>query len=190
MCAGRLELLGWVAYARGLGFTLARHVRLARHPVLTRFTNTNNSMTQPVEEARKASDDQAKQVVPATIPSRGWALVLILASLWIASLQLRRQPAVSELPPDHPVGYSVDINRASEMDLLNLPEVGPSLVQKIVRHRAEHGDFQRPEDLLAVSGVGPQTLKQLAPYLHFPASAPSVANDPVATFQTPGSGSQ
>jgi competence ComEA-like helix-hairpin-helix protein len=63
--------------------------------------------------------------------------------------------------------YQLDINRAGEADLLNLPEVGPTLARNIVRHREQFGPLQSADDLESVPGVGPQTLKQLLPFIVF-----------------------
>jgi DNA uptake protein ComE-like DNA-binding protein len=37
-----------------------------------------------------------------------------------------------------------------------------------VGHRAAHGPFRGPEDLLAARGIGPRTLERLSPYLRWP----------------------
>jgi len=134
-------------------------------------------MMQQVDEARRLDDAEAKAAVQVAIPSRGWGLVLVLAAVWIVGLQLRRQSADQSQQSDQTVGYAVDINRATALDLLNLPEVGPSLVRNIVRYREEHGDFKRPEDLLEVPGLGAKTLKQLAPFLQFPTPIPSSTDE-------------
>lgn len=64
--------------------------------------------------------------------------------------------------------YRVDINEATLAELLNLPEVGPSTAAKILAHRQRGGKFHRLSDLETVPGIGPQTLKQIEPYLLFP----------------------
>ncbi len=139
-------------------------------------------MQPKLDEARRPEKEtEPKVAASAVIPSRGWGVVLILATIWIGSFQLRRQRADLVAPSDQAVGYAVDINRATESDLLNLPEVGPSLVRSIVQYRDEHGNFTRPDDLLKVPGVGVQTLKQLKPYLQFPAPPPSTPDGPYAT---------
>ncbi len=91
--------------------------------------------------------------------------MLVVVALWIGIRQIR-QSTVPQQPLSE-AAYLVDINRANERDLLNLPEVGPALARKILSHREQHGAFQSIEDLGEVSGVGPQTLKLLAPYLNF-----------------------
>ena len=48
----------------------------------------------------------------------------------------------------------VDVNRATAPELEALPGVGPSLAQRILDYRKEHGPFQRIEDLMNVQGIG------------------------------------
>ncbi len=59
----------------------------------------------------------------------------------------------------------VDVNTAGAAELERLPEIGPALAQRIVAHRARHGRFGRPEELLQVSGIGPHTMAALAGYV-------------------------
>lgn len=60
-------------------------------------------------------------------------------------------------------GRKVNINTATAEDLGTLPRVGPVLAQRIVEYRAAHGRFSAPEDLDAVSGIGPKMLESLLP---------------------------
>lgn len=57
----------------------------------------------------------------------------------------------------------VNINTASVQELGALPRVGPVLAQRIVDYRSAHGRFAAPEDLDAVSGIGPKMLEALLP---------------------------
>jgi len=59
-------------------------------------------------------------------------------------------------------GARVSLNTATERELdLLLPGVGPVTAAKIVAGRP----FERVEDLLDVSGIGPVTLEKLRPYV-------------------------
>ena len=57
----------------------------------------------------------------------------------------------------------IDLNRATQAELELLPGIGPSLAQRILDYRAEHGAFKRIEDLDEVKGIGPKTLEKLRP---------------------------
>lgn len=48
----------------------------------------------------------------------------------------------------------IDINRASAVELQNLPGIGPKLSQAIVDYREANGSFKSAEDLKNVRGIG------------------------------------
>lgn len=57
----------------------------------------------------------------------------------------------------------VDINSATEEELVRLPGVGPVRAAAIVCVREERGGFGSVDDLLEVRGIGPVTLEKLRP---------------------------
>jgi competence protein ComEA len=59
----------------------------------------------------------------------------------------------------------IDINRAEPWLLEALPGIGEVLAQRIVDYRSENGLFQRIEDLLKVSGIGPATFEEIKDYI-------------------------
>jgi comEA protein len=63
------------------------------------------------------------------------------------------------------LGLPIDLNRATAQDLDAIPGIGPALAQKIVDYRKARGPFKQIEDLMEVSGIGPQNLPKLKPYL-------------------------
>lgn len=60
-----------------------------------------------------------------------------------------------------PASTLVNLNTASAEQLATLPGIGATRAQAILAYRQQHGPFQRVEDLLAVSGIGPATLERL-----------------------------
>jgi competence protein ComEA len=58
-------------------------------------------------------------------------------------------------------GGSVDVNRASQEELIALKGVGPALARNIVEHRQKNGPFRSVEDLLQVKGIGAKKLEGL-----------------------------
>ena len=53
----------------------------------------------------------------------------------------------------------ININKASVEELMQLKFVGPEFAERIVQYRAEHGPFERAEDILNVRGIGPKALE-------------------------------
>jgi competence ComEA-like helix-hairpin-helix protein len=85
------------------------------------------------------------------------------------------------------LGLPIDLNRASAADLDAIPGLGPALAQRIVDYRQAHGPFTQIEDLMAVSGIGPQNLPKLKPYLGLgspEAMVPPDGKAPMATGES------
>ncbi|MFA5775303.1 MAG: helix-hairpin-helix domain-containing protein [Ilumatobacteraceae bacterium] len=59
------------------------------------------------------------------------------------------------------VPQPIDINLATEQQLIDLPGVGPATARAIVAYRLLHGPFASVDDLLNVRGIGPAKLEQL-----------------------------
>lgn len=57
----------------------------------------------------------------------------------------------------------IDINRASLVELTQLPGIGPRLAERIIAYREKHGRFRRASDLQKVSGIGPRKLEAITP---------------------------
>lgn len=71
-------------------------------------------------------------------------------------------------------GETLDPNEASAVELQRLPGVGPVTAEAIVARRRE-ARFRWTGDLLSVRGVGPATLRKLAPRLDLPDARPGGA---------------
>ena len=59
----------------------------------------------------------------------------------------------------------LNLNTASEDQLMMLPTVGPSKADRIVAWRKKNGSFKRTADLRHVKGFGYKTFKKLEPFL-------------------------
>lgn len=56
---------------------------------------------------------------------------------------------------------TVNINSATETELVTLPSIGPSKARAIVEYRQQQGGFKSIDDLQQVKGIGPATLEKL-----------------------------
>lgn len=62
-------------------------------------------------------------------------------------------------------GQTLNINTATETELMSLPGVGPSLARRIVEYRQANGPFQTADDLQNVSGIGPSKFDKMADFI-------------------------
>lgn len=110
-------------------------------------------------------------VTPATptTPARSrsaQAILVALAALLLVTLAYRAYgPRVGARPTELLAATLVDLNRGDRVELQQVPGIGPSLAEKIVGHRDQHGPFRSLEELQRVPGVGGKTLDKLRPWL-------------------------
>jgi len=50
----------------------------------------------------------------------------------------------------------ININTACVEELVQLKWIGPKYAQRIVEYREKNGPFEKPEDIMLVSGIGPR----------------------------------
>jgi len=60
-----------------------------------------------------------------------------------------------------PVDFRIDINTATESQLLDLPGIGEITARRIIDYRSEHGNFTSVENLLLVEGIGEKKLQEI-----------------------------
>ncbi|MBI4511791.1 MAG: helix-hairpin-helix domain-containing protein [Deltaproteobacteria bacterium] len=70
---------------------------------------------------------------------------------------------------------TVNLNAATEDELMLLPGVGPSKAAAILTWRKKYGSFKKIEDLSKVKGFGRKTLLKLKP--HLAVSGPTTYQD-------------
>lgn len=59
----------------------------------------------------------------------------------------------------------ININKASEIELQEIPGVGPSMAKKIITYREENGKFKNIEDIKNVSGIGEKKFENIKEYI-------------------------
>jgi competence protein ComEA len=68
-------------------------------------------------------------------------------------------------PAKKEITGKLNLNTATEEQLMMLPTVGPSKAERIVAWRKRNGGFKRTADLRRVKGFGYRTFKRLEPFL-------------------------
>ncbi|CAM4134915.1 competence protein ComE [Bacillus manliponensis] len=62
----------------------------------------------------------------------------------------------------------IHINLAEKEELERIPGIGPQKAENIMRHREEHGLFQKLDDLLEVDGIGEKSLEKIKDHIIIP----------------------
>ena len=55
----------------------------------------------------------------------------------------------------------VNVNKATAEELQSIRGIGPSLAERVIQYRAEHGRFEKVEDLTQVRGIGEAKLQKI-----------------------------
>jgi competence protein ComEA len=79
--------------------------------------------------------------------------------------EVREQPGSGTGSDSTAIGTAVDLNRANQAQLEELPGIGPVTAQAILTWRQQHRRFSRVEELQEVDGIGPKTYAQIAPHV-------------------------
>jgi len=148
---------GWTPRERKAAGTLAAAWIAG---VVAGWTGLDRSLAAASADAlhppRPSVAELAARVGPGD-PRPGW---------YAAALALRAEEMLAASAP-----RKIDPNTAGRAEWDRLPGIGPATAMTILDHRRLHGPFGGPEDLLAVRGIGPRTLEELAPFLEWPSPA-------------------
>lgn len=122
----------------------------------------NVSFTDPIQAARSAVSTLSEQGVNVIIvlSHLGWNNDLALAQS-VTGIDVLVGGHSHTLPPEYPTVVEkklLNVNTAGREELEGLPGIGPAIAQRIIEWRETKGPFQRVEDLLQVSGIGPARL--------------------------------
>ncbi len=55
----------------------------------------------------------------------------------------------------------IDINKATEEELLKIPTIGPKIAKMIIEYRKTNGKFKSIDELRQVKGIGPKRLEAI-----------------------------
>ncbi len=62
-------------------------------------------------------------------------------------------------------GVGLDLNRATQEDLVLLPGIGQKRARQIVEFREANGPYSEPADLVRIKGIGEKTVERIRPWL-------------------------
>jgi competence protein ComEA len=65
-----------------------------------------------------------------------------------------------------PAEKSINLNKATKNELMNLPGIGEKTAENIIELRAKLNKFRKLEDLLRVKGIGQKKLDNIKKYLY------------------------
>ena len=74
-----------------------------------------------------------------------------------------RVPRHTELAEEPQPDFPININTATEEELVALPNIGPARAQSIIQFRIENGPFRTVDDLQKIRGIGPRIVEMLTP---------------------------
>lgn len=115
---------------------------------------TNNAEARAVNLAQRVSDGE--QVF---VPEKGERAQQASSS---SGLHDAANSAASTPGAAPAAGGKVNINTATEQELVALPGVGDATASKIVASRESAGPFASPEDIMRVSGIGAKKYEAIA----------------------------
>ena len=99
--------------------------------------------------------------------TRAERLVVLFLSLFILTgvtinYLLKKQPVLQRFyncANLERADVNLDLNKASQEDLMRLPGIGEAIALEIVQYRESRGGFKAIEELEKVKGIGPQKLE-------------------------------
>jgi len=84
-------------------------------------------------------------------------VILAMAAVSTVSVSAADKPAAGD--------KLVNINTADAGQLVNLPQIGPKMAQRILDFRKSNGNFKRVQDLMKVKGIGEKVFAKLQPLI-------------------------
>lgn len=86
------------------------------------------------------------------------------AALALGLMLVQAPPAsAAEAPAQAAPVKKLDLNSATEAQLIDLPKIGPATAKAILEYRKQVGTFRTVDELVNVKGIGEKTLEILRP---------------------------
>lgn len=86
-------------------------------------------------------------------------MVILFAEKWQRLRYIERPQTIVQRADDD-IGYRIDLNSATWVELTQLRDIGNVMAHRIVENREESGPFRSVDDLQRVKGIGPKTLEK------------------------------
>ena len=122
------------------------------------MTPSSDGLKPPANWVLRRTD----QAVVALLVATGLASTV---AWWIDSAGERGRAIEVDRGEPQTARFQVDINSADWPELVQLPNIGRALADRIVQSRREEGPFADLDELRRVRGIGPKTLAGIRPYL-------------------------
>src|SRR5947208_12621092 len=87
--------------------------------------------------------------------SRNLIVTFVIALFGISAANANKKP------PLRPV----NLNTATALELQQVPGIGPSTADKILKMRKSYGAFKTVDDLRAIKGIGPKRMEKMRKYI-------------------------
>ena len=94
----------------------------------------------------------------------GLLLIALMVGFFLGRNSSASPVNISTLPTQTQPAGLLDINTASETELMELPGIGKTLAQRIIAYRTNYGPFSKLSDLTLVEGIGLEILEKILDY--------------------------
>jgi competence ComEA-like helix-hairpin-helix protein len=154
-----------LALARPLGPDERIDADRASAQDLARLPRIGLALAKTIVADREAHGPFAELGGLDRVPGVGAGLLNVIGPHLTFSGTARSPSPISPASPAPSPPAVLDLNIATEAELVRLPGIGPSRARDIVAYRERHGSFSRVADLDRIPGIGPAALAKLSPLL-------------------------
>lgn len=94
----------------------------------------------------------------------GLVLIALMAGFFLGRNSAYSPVIISTLPTQTQAPGLLNVNTATQQELMTLPGIGEVLAARIIAYRNAHGPFSRLSDLTYVDGIGLELLEKIIDY--------------------------
>jgi competence protein ComEA len=93
-------------------------------------------------------------------------LIITVASIFSASCaraeRASNTPQATPSSETAPLRPCINLNTATESELMTLAGVGEAMARKIIEHREQNGPFRRPQDIIIIDGFSERKYRTIS----------------------------